>query len=59
MCSSDLAAALGAGFLWRALPGLVAPFDAARARRVFLTSLVHLTGLFLALIVDAWLTRPR
>ena len=34
-------------------------FDPARARGVFFTSLVHLTGLFLALIVDAWLTRPR
>lgn len=53
------ALALGAGFLWRALPGLRGPFDPARARGVFFTSLVHLTGLFLALIVDAWLTRPR
>ncbi|MFO0604933.1 MAG: heme o synthase [Polyangiales bacterium] len=53
------AVALGLWFLSKALPGLVEPFDAARARRVFFGSLAHLTGLFLALIVDAWLTRPR
>lgn len=56
-----LTAALGLG-VWfgsKALPGLLEPFDGARARRVFFASLVHLTGLFLALIVDAWLTRLR
>jgi protoheme IX farnesyltransferase len=53
------AVVLGLWFVAKALPGLVEPFDAARARKVFFTSLAHLTGLFFALIVDAWLTRPR
>ena len=51
-----LAAALvlGAWFVAATLPGLRGPMDAARARRVFLTSLAHLTGLFVALMVDGW-----
>lgn len=47
------AAALGAQFLAKTLPGLrrEAP-EEGWARKVFLTSLVYLTGLFLALVVD-------
>ncbi|MFO0626168.1 MAG: heme o synthase [Polyangiales bacterium] len=47
------ALALNAAFVWRALPGLrrEAPAE-GWARAVFLLSLVYLTGLFLALIVD-------
>ncbi|MEZ4394918.1 MAG: hypothetical protein R3A48_27900 [Polyangiales bacterium] len=48
------AAALGAAFVAKTLPGLrAAEPEEGFARGVFLLSLVYLTGLFLALIVDA------
>lgn len=53
------AIALGFWFLAKTLSGWRGPFDAARARRVFVASLVHLTGLFFALFVDAWLARSH
>lgn len=50
------ALALGAAFVREAFRGFRAPTTKAWARRVFVMSLVHLTGLFLALMADAWLT---
>ncbi len=44
---------LGAWFAAVSLKGLRGQTDGAWARKVFLTSLVHLTGLFIALIADA------
>ena len=43
----------GATFLWTALAGFSAADDKAWARRFFLVSLVYLTVLFAALILDA------
>lgn len=48
------AAALGVAFIGKTLPGLrAAEPEEGFARGVFLLSLIYLTGLFLALIVDA------
>lgn len=47
------ALALGAMFFGVSARGLTGNTDKAWARRVFLTSLVHLTGLFVALMADA------
>lgn len=44
---------LGAWFIAVSLKGLRGPTDGPWARKVFLTSLVHLTGLFVALMIDA------
>ncbi len=50
-----LAAALGLGAWFFAVSarGLRGPVDGAWARKVFFTSLIHLTGLFIALMADA------
>jgi protoheme IX farnesyltransferase len=51
---SAAAAILGGAFVVKTLPGLRAKEpEEGHARGVFLFSLVYLTGLFLALIVDA------
>jgi protoheme IX farnesyltransferase len=53
------AAALGAAFIAKTLPGLrAAEPPEGYARGVFLLSLVYLTGLFLALILDAVVRGP-
>lgn len=44
---------LGAWFIAVSIKGLRGPTDGPWARKVFLTSLVHLTGLFVALMIDA------
>ncbi|MFO0644981.1 MAG: heme o synthase [Polyangiales bacterium] len=44
---------LGAWFIAVSIRGLRGPTDGPWARKVFLTSLVHLTGLFVALMIDA------
>ncbi len=46
------AVTLGAVFVWQAFVGAVRAGNAAWARRLFFTSLIHLTGLFIALAVD-------
>lgn len=43
---------LGSVFLVQAIVGLVRAGDAAWARKLFFTSLIHLTGLFVALGID-------
>lgn len=47
------AIALGVGFLWSTLPGISRDPGRAWARQVFVASLVYLTGLFAALMLDA------
>ena len=51
-----LAAALGLGafFLWTAARGFFVSDDDAWAKKLFMASLIYLTALFAALIVDAF-----
>ncbi|MGB5545132.1 MAG: protoheme IX farnesyltransferase, partial [Polyangiales bacterium] len=44
---------LGAHFFWTALLGFKAENDNAWAKKFFFASLIYLTGLFAALIIDA------
>ena len=53
-----IASLLGVGFLWYALAGYRAPQRNRWARRFFLYSLVYLTLLFAALLIDAGPTSP-
>ena len=49
----SVAMVLGAYFFWMALQGFRTEDTKAWAKRFFFTSLIYLTGLFAALIIDA------